>query len=115
MPRLAALWLTPRKSLWGREKILRDNDVLLAEVSVDPMYRVTLTNDQQKRGRKALLALALSVKEHEKRNLRADEVDEIQSFSKDESLISGFNNENFELHFDQQAKRRKIEYKKNGR
>ena len=43
-------------------------------------YWFTLTDDQQEGGRKALVSITLSMKEHEERNLRADEVDESQSF-----------------------------------
>ena len=40
-------------SMEKRGKILLDNDALLAAVFVDPMYRVTLTNDLQEKGEKA--------------------------------------------------------------
>ena len=65
------------------------------------MYRVTSTNDQVERGRKTSVAIALSRKEHEERKSRADEEDECQSFSKDESSTSGSDNQDFEKHLDQ--------------
>ena len=104
LSRLVVLWLTPLENLWRCEKILLDNDVLLVIVYVDPMYKVTLANDQQERGRKALVAVDLTMKEHEERISRADEVDENQSFSKGKSSTSGFNDEDFKKHLDQQAK-----------
>ena len=75
-----------------------DNDTLLAAIYVNPMYQVTLTNDQQDEGRKALAAITLSMKEYKERNSRADEVDQSQSFSKDESSTSGSDNEDIEKH-----------------
>ena len=90
-----------RKSKERLEKILLGNDVLLAAVYVD------LTNDQLERGRKASVAIVLSMKELKKRNSRADEVDESQIFSKDETLTSVSGNEDFEKHHNQHAKRRK--------
>ena len=51
-----------RKSKERLQKILLDNDVLLAAVYVDLMYRVALTNDQLERGRKASVAIVLSMK-----------------------------------------------------
>ena len=41
-----------RKSM-ETEKILLNNDVLLAAVYADPMCRVTLTNDQQEKRKKS--------------------------------------------------------------
>ena len=55
-----------------------DNDVLLEAVYVDLMYRVILINDQQKRRKKALVAIALSMKEHEERNSSANKVEKVK-------------------------------------
>ena len=55
---------------------------------------------------KALVSMALGMKEHEERN------SENQSFSKDKSSTFGSNNEHFEKHRNQQAKRCKMKNEK---
>jgi len=50
-----------KASMEKGETVLLEN-VLLAAVSVDPMYRITLTEEQQERGRKALLSIAHDMK-----------------------------------------------------
>ena len=54
-----------KKSMEELDNVLLDMDVVLAEVYVDVMYTVTSINDQQKRGKKALVAIVLDMKEHE--------------------------------------------------
>jgi len=100
-----------KKSMERRGKVLLSNDVLLAAVYVDPMYRVTLTIDEQERGRKAIVAIALRMKSHEERKSRAINMDDSQDLTAVESftLSSDSDNEDFEKHLDQQAKRRKME------
>ena len=101
-----------KKSMEKREKILLDNDVLLAAVFVDPMHRVALTNDLQERRRKALVAIALGMKAYEQKSSRTIEVDESQNLSHDELSTSGSDIKDFEKHLDQQAKRRRSETEK---
>ena len=100
-----------RKSM-ETEKILLNNDVLLAAVYVNLMSRVTLTNNQQEKRKKTLVAIALGMKEDKERNSKVGEVDESQNFSKGKSSTSGSDNEDFEHYLDQQAKRGKTENKK---
>lgn len=45
-----------------REATLMDNDILLAGVYIDPMYRVTLTEEQKTRAKAALCDLANRMK-----------------------------------------------------
>ena len=83
--------------------------MLLAAVFVDPIYRITLTEEQQERGRKALLSIALDMKENEERKLRTNVENEGQSCSRNLSSASDSEDEDFEKHLDRQAKRRKMQ------
>ena len=56
-----------RTSVECREKVLLDNNVLLAAVYVDPMYRVTLNDEERSKRKATLLQIALSLKHHEER------------------------------------------------
>jgi len=98
-----------KASMEKRETVLLENDVLLAAVFVDPMYRITLTEEQQERGRKALLSIALDMKENEERKLRTNVENEGQSCSRNLSSASDSEDEDFEKHLDRQAKRRKMQ------
>ncbi|XP_076818099.1 uncharacterized protein LOC143463498 isoform X2 [Clavelina lepadiformis] len=93
-----------------REQALFANDVLLAAVYVDPMYRVILNDEQHSKGKATLLEIALSMKDHEERRLGKNlsqggnqtNVGESANFSPTSE------DEDFEKILDRQAKRRKF-------
>ncbi|XP_076816197.1 uncharacterized protein LOC143462062 [Clavelina lepadiformis] len=99
-----------RTSMERREQALFANDVLLAAVYVDPMYRVILNDEQHSKGKATLLEIALSMKDHEERRLGKNlsqggnqtNVGESANFSPTSE------DEDFEKILDRQAKRRKI-------
>ena len=92
-----------------REKVLLDNIVLLAAVYVDPMYRVTLNNEERAKEKAALLQIALFLKNHEERRCGANLFEEENQSSRKEnfSSTSESEDEDFEKLLDRQAKRRK--------
>jgi len=92
-----------------REKVLLDNNVLLAAVYVDPMYRVTLNEEERAKGKAALLQIALSLRHHEERRCGANLFKEENQSSRKESFssTSESEDEDFEKLLDRQAKRRK--------
>ena len=98
-----------RTSIECREKVLLDNNVLLAAVYVDPLYRVTLNDEERAKGKAALLQIALSLKHHEERRCGANLFKEKNQSSRKEnfSSTSESENEDFEKLLDRQAKRRK--------
>ena len=98
-----------KASMEKRETVLLENDVLLAAVFVDPMYRITLTEEQQERGKKALLSIALDMKENEERKSRTNVENEGQGCSRNLSSASDSEDEDFGKHLDRQAKRRKMQ------
>ena len=60
-----------RTSIECRGKVLLDNNVLLVAVYVNPMYRVTLNDEERAKGKAALLQIALSFKHYEERRCGA--------------------------------------------
>ena len=98
-----------RTSMECREKALLDSNVLLAAVYVDPMYRVTLNDEERAKGKAALLQIALSLKHHEERRCGANLFEEENQSSRREnfSSTSESEDEEFEKLLDRQAKRRK--------
>ena len=84
--KLLALWRG-----WRHEKILLDNDVPLTVVYVDPRYKITLTNDQHKRGKNEWKNMTNETQEQTKR-------------IKVKSLTSDSDNEYYDKHLDQQEK-----------
>ena len=98
-----------RTSIECREKVLLDNNVLLAAVYVDPLYRVTLNDEERAKGKAALLQIALSLKHHEERRCGANLFKEKNQSSRKENFSSTCESEDedFEKLLDRQAKRRK--------
>ena len=98
-----------RTSMEHHEKVLLDNNVLLAAVYVDPMYRVTLNNEEHAKGKSALLQIALSLRHHEKKRRGANLFEEENQSSRKEnfSSTSESEDEDFEKLLDRQAKYRK--------
>ena len=78
-------------------------------VYVDPMYRVTLNDEERAKGKAALLQIALSLKHHEERRCGANLFEEENQSSKKEnfSSTSESEDEDFEKLLDRRAKRRK--------
>nr|XP_039273925.1 uncharacterized protein LOC120347876 [Styela clava] len=98
-----------KASMLRRAKCLLDNPVLLAAIYVDPMYRVTLSEEQLNRGKAALCDIA--VRMH--RGSRATQFED-QSICASgplrNSSDSGSECEiDFEKHLDIEAKRRRTE------
>ena len=98
-----------RTSMERREKVLLENNVLLAAVFVDPMYRVTLNDEERAKGKSALLQIALSLKHHKKRRYGANLFEEEYQSSRKENFLSTSESEDedFEKLLDRQAMRRK--------
>ena len=95
-----------RTSLERHEKVLLDHNVLLAAVYVDPMYRVTLNDEERAKGKSALLQIALSLKHHKKRKCGANlfEEENQSSRKKNFSSTSDSEDEDFEKLLDRQVK-----------
>ena len=91
------------------EKFFLDNNVLPAAAYVDPMYRVTLNDEERAKGKSAVLQIALSFKHHEKRRCGANLFEEENQSSRKEnfSSTSESEDEDFEKLLNRQAKRRK--------
>ena len=100
-----------RTSTESREKVLLGNNVLLAAIYADPMYRVTLNDDERAKGRAALLQIALSLKYYEEIRTSANLFEEeIHSSRKENfSFTSESEDEDFEKLLDKQAKRRRTD------
>ena len=94
-----------RISMECREKVLLDNNVLLAAVYVDPIYRVTLKDEERAEGKAALLQIALSLKHHDERRCGANLFEEENQSSRKEnfSSVSESEDEDFEKLLDRQA------------
>ena len=84
--------------------------MLLAAVYVDPMYTVTLNDEERAKGKAALLQIALSLKHHEERRCGENLFEEENQSSGKEnfSSTSESEDEDFGKLLDRQAKRRKI-------
>ena len=100
-----------RTSMECREKILLDNNVLLAAVYVYPMYRMTLNDGERAKRKAALLQFALSLKHHEERRCGANLFEEENQSNRTEnfSFTSESEDEHFEKLLNRQAKRRKTD------
>ena len=94
-----------------REKVLLDNDVLLAAVYDDPLYRVTLNDQEHAKGKTALLEIALAMKNHKERTRRSGvDLCEVRNEGNlEENFSSTSEDEDFEKILDRQAKRGKTE------
>ncbi|XP_076057964.1 uncharacterized protein LOC143035181 isoform X2 [Oratosquilla oratoria] len=82
------------KSMLCRESTVLDNDILLAAVYVDPMYRVTLKEDEQVRAKAALFEVAIQLK-----GLHIDEA----STKAQAPVISSSNSDDRELMIDKDS------------
>ena len=83
-----------RTSMECRKKILLAYNVLLAAVYVDPMYRVTLNDEERAKGKAALLQIALSLNHHEERRCGANLFEEENQSNRIENFSSTSESEN---------------------
>lgn len=98
-----------KTSMLRREKSLLDNSLLLAAIYVDPMYRITLSEEQLNRGKAALFDIAVRMQRgpmssnKEDQSLIASEPSTTSSDSSSEHEVD------FEKLLDIEAKRRRTE------
>lgn len=102
------------KSMQRREATLMDNDILLAGIYVDPMYRVILNEDQKSKAKAALCDVAIRMKGLALQEESFDETFGDSSparLSDDETLESKESQDevelNFEKHLDKQEQNKR--------
>ena len=93
-----------------RETKLMNNDVLLSAIYVDPRHRITLNKDQLKKGKHALVNIAINMHNFSIKNETCENITSLPSVSETSSTTSLSDDElDFEKQLDMQVKRQRFE------